>query len=127
MAMADVRYWFDPVCPFCWITSRWMTQVAELRSMTVDWRFISLRIINDDKDYTTHFPPHYERSHTGGLRLLRVCAAARERHGSGVVGELYGAYGAVSWEGGREGVRDRLDDLSERLGRERPPSHETFR
>lgn len=110
--MADVRYWFDPVCPFCWVTSRWVTQVAELRSMTVDWRFISLRIINADKDYATHFPPHYDRSHTGGLRLLRVCAAAREQHGPDVVGDLYTAYGAVSWEGERDGLRERLDELA---------------
>ena len=98
MAQYDLHFHFDPVCPFAWITSRWVTQVCRLREYTVDWRFISLRVINRDIDYPTHFPEGYEDSHNAGLRMLRVCAAARAAHGRDVVGPLYTAMGEAQWE-----------------------------
>jgi hypothetical protein len=92
-ASADIHFHFDPVCPFAWMTSRWVQEVVRQRPYEVDWRFISLRMLNDHIDYDAHFPPEYEQGHTAGLRLLRVCAAARERHGREVVGDLYTALG----------------------------------
>lgn len=68
----DIEFFWDPVCPFAWITSRWVTKVAEQSHFDVDWRFISLRLLNKDKDYATEFPPEYEFGHTAGLRMLRV-------------------------------------------------------
>jgi 2-hydroxychromene-2-carboxylate isomerase len=88
-----IHFHFDPVCPFAWLTSRWVRNVVDQRPMEVDWRFISLRLINEHVDYEAHFPPEYEQGHTAGLRMLRVCAAARERHGRDVVGDLYTALG----------------------------------
>ena len=44
--MTAVRFYFDPVCPFCWLTSKWLRTVAPQRDLTVDWRFISLRLLN---------------------------------------------------------------------------------
>ncbi|HEV7827106.1 MAG TPA: DsbA family protein [Mycobacteriales bacterium] len=85
----DVDFFFDPVCPFAWITSRWVVEVAERRELAVTWRFISLRLLNADKDYATHFPPGYTEGHTLGLRLLRVAAATREAAGNEAVGRLY--------------------------------------
>jgi hypothetical protein len=70
----DVRFYFDPVCPFAWMTSKWMRMVSGQRDYTVDWRFISLRLINSAIDYDSHFPAGYEEGHTSGLRLLRVAA-----------------------------------------------------
>jgi hypothetical protein len=64
------------------------------RDYTVDWRFISLRLLNADVDYDAQFPPEYEAGHTAGLRLLRVAARARAEHGREVVGRLYAAMGA---------------------------------
>lgn len=90
----DIHFHFDPVCPFAWLTSKWVRSVARQREYDVDWRFISLRLVNDHIDYDAHFPVGYEHGHTAGLRMLRVCAAARERHGRGVVGDLYAALGA---------------------------------
>ena len=52
----DIEFFWDPVCPFAWITSRWVHQVVAQRDYRVDWRFISLRLVNKDKDYETHFP-----------------------------------------------------------------------
>jgi 2-hydroxychromene-2-carboxylate isomerase len=39
--MRDVHFYFGPVCPFAWITSKWVRMVAAQRDYTVDWRFIS--------------------------------------------------------------------------------------
>ncbi len=92
--MADLDFYFDPVCPFAWMTSKWVREVARQRDYDVEWRFISLRIVNVEVDYAAHFPAGYERSHTAGLELLRVAAAVRHDHGGAAVGALYAAYGA---------------------------------
>ena len=91
---ADLHFYFDPVCPFAWMTSKWVRMVAAQRDYTVDWRFISLRMINSHIDYDSHFPAGYEDGHTAGLRLLRVAARARAEHGRAAVGPLYAAIGA---------------------------------
>jgi hypothetical protein len=93
MKDADIRFYFDPVCPFAWITSKWVRMVAAQRDYTVDWRFISLRLINAGIDYDSHFPAGYEEGHTSGLRLLRVAARARAEHGRAAVGPFYEAVG----------------------------------
>jgi hypothetical protein len=97
-ADADIRFYFDPVCPFAWMTSKWVRQVQARRDYTVDWRFISLRLLNSHIDYDAHFPPEYEAGHTAGLRLLRVAARARDEHGPAAVGALYAACGAHIFE-----------------------------
>ncbi|NDI00247.1 MAG: hypothetical protein EBY57_00285 [Actinobacteria bacterium] len=51
-----IEFFWDPVCPFAWLASRWIEEVRAETGLTVDWRFISLRLINKDKDYPTHFP-----------------------------------------------------------------------
>ena len=76
MTDADINFYFDPVCPFAWMTSKWVRMVAAQREYIVDWRFISLRLINSGIDYDSHFPAGYEEGHTSGLRLLRVAARA---------------------------------------------------
>jgi hypothetical protein len=65
--------------------------VAQQRDYAVDWRFISLRILNKDKDYDREFPPEYEAGHNAGLRLLRLAAAVREADGRQAMGPLYAA------------------------------------
>ena len=94
----DIEFFWDPVCPFAWITSRWVERVAAQREFTVDWRFISLRLINKQKDYATEFPPDYEFGHTAGLRMLRVAAAVREEIGRDALGPLVAAYGHSYWD-----------------------------
>ncbi len=94
MTTADIRFYFDPVCPFCWLTSKWIRMVQAERDLSVEWRFISLRLINSHIDYDAHFPPEYEAGHTAGLRLLRVAARAREEHGAAAVDVLQAALGA---------------------------------
>ena len=96
--MADLHFYFDPVCPFAWMTSRWVRTVAARREYDVDWRFISLRLLNAHVDYDSHFPPEYEAGHTAGLRLLRVAARTREEHGRAAVGTLYETLGRHVFE-----------------------------
>jgi 2-hydroxychromene-2-carboxylate isomerase len=95
---ADIEFYFDPVCPFCWMTSKWVRTVAAQREFTVDWRFISLRLINAEIDYDTHFPAGYETGHTAGLQLLRLAARARAEHGPEVIDRLYAAMGTAVFE-----------------------------
>jgi 2-hydroxychromene-2-carboxylate isomerase len=94
MSDADLRFYFDPVCQFAWMTSTWVRQVMAARAYSVEWRFISLRLINSHIDYEAHFPPEYEMIHTAGLRMLRVAARTRAEHGPGAVDTLQASFGA---------------------------------
>ncbi|MCW2893621.1 MAG: uncharacterized protein JWO75_3110 [Actinomycetia bacterium] len=95
---ADINFYFDPLCPFAWMTSKWVRKVVAQRDYTVDWRFISLRMLNANVDYGSHFPAGYEAGHTAGLRLLRVAARARAEHGRSAVGPLYEAIGTRAFD-----------------------------
>jgi 2-hydroxychromene-2-carboxylate isomerase len=98
----DLHFYFDPVCPFAWLTSKWVRTVAAQRNYSVDWRFISLRILNAHIDYASHFPPNYEDGHTAGLRLLRVAARVRAEHGREAIGPLYEAMGTRIFDTSRD-------------------------
>jgi 2-hydroxychromene-2-carboxylate isomerase len=100
----DLHFYFDPVCPFAWMTSRWVRMVAAQRDYRVDWRFISLRLLNANVDYATHFPEHYEDEHTAGLRLLRVFARVRSDHGRAAIEPLYSRIGARLFDTPRDGL-----------------------
>jgi hypothetical protein len=104
---ADVNFYFDPVCPFAWMTSKWLRMVTAQRNYTVEWKLISMRLINAEIDYDTHFPPGYEDGHTAGLRLLRVATRTRAEHGPDAVGQLYQAMGSHIFDANNEG--DRVD------------------
>ena len=114
MADADINFYFDPVCPFAWMTSKWVRLVQSQRDYSVDWRFISLRLINADVDYESHFPPEYEAGHAAGLRLLRVLHRARSEHGRDVVGPLYEAMGVRIFDSAPIGGSVRGDQLDPR-------------
>jgi hypothetical protein len=120
MSDADIHFYFDPVCPFAWMTSKWVRIVQAQRDYTVDWRFISLRVINAAIDYDRHFPAGYEAGHTAGLRLLRVAARTRAEHGRDAVGSLYAAMGTRIFDtaadpdqadGGYRGTRSFLEPV----------------
>lgn len=89
---ADLEFFFDPICPFAWITSRWVVEVSTMRDIEVEWRFIALAIVNEDTDYSK-FPPAYPALHGLGRRLLRVAAAARAEGGNDAVAAFYTAAG----------------------------------
>lgn len=116
MADADIHFYFDPVCPFCWMTSKWVRTVQAQRGYTVEWRFISLRLVNAGVDYDTQFPPEYEAGHMAGLRLLRMAARTRAEHGSDAVARLHTALGGHIFD--RDPVPDTAADHGYRGTRE---------
>ncbi len=106
---ADIDFFWDPVCPFAWITSRWIEKVAAQTGYKVEYRFISLRLLNKNKDYATEFPPEYEKGHTAGLRMLRVAAAVRADLGPDPIGAIVTAFGESYWDKPKgSGMRDHL-------------------
>ncbi len=84
----QVDFYFDPVCPWCWITSRWLVDVQGRRDLDVRWRSFSLFL----KNAPTPADSGYDR-YWSTLRALRVVEAARDRHGEDCVAELYTEYG----------------------------------
>ena len=94
----DLEFFFDPGCPFAWLTSRWATRVAELRDLRIGWRFISLQMINESRE---DLPEGYKTQQTKGTEFLRVCAAARAAVGNDAVGALYTGWGESLWYEGR--------------------------
>lgn len=108
----DLEFFFDPGCPFAWQTSVWIRRVAELRDLSIGWRFISLKIANEDKD----LPPAMVEAQERTYRYLRVAAEARARLGNAAVDELYRAWGERYWYTTGDGdVLERLGDASARM------------
>ncbi len=93
MTVPDLHFYFDPVCPFAWLTSKWVRIVARQRGYQVEWRFLSLRLLNAHRYPDAHNAESLEAGHTDGLRLLRVCAAARAHGGPDAVDRLYATLG----------------------------------
>lgn len=91
--MADLDFFFDPVCPWAWITSRWVTEVQALRNYDVSWKFISLKMINQDKMDYSSMPAGYKEVHAAGTSGLRVAAKARSAAGNDAVAKVYTALG----------------------------------
>lgn len=105
----DIEFFWDPICPFSWITSRWVAKVAAQRDFRIDWRFIALRLVNKDKDYATEFPPGYDEGHTAGLKVLRVAAAIRDELGRDALTPFVSTFGHSYWDSPKGGdLRDRL-------------------
>lgn len=96
---AELEFFFDPVCPFCWVTSRWVREVTRQRGLEVRWRPLSLAILNEDTGYEQRrkASPEYPDSHRRGLEMLRVVHAAREADGPERIGDLYSALGELVW------------------------------
>jgi 2-hydroxychromene-2-carboxylate isomerase len=96
-AMADVEFFFDPVCPFCWVTAGWVRNVRRERSLDVSWRPLSLRLLNESIGYEGR-PAAYPQVHQRGLEMLRVVVATRARHGAEAIDGLYASLGATVWD-----------------------------
>ena len=73
---ADLEFFFDPVCPWAWITSRWVVNVCDQRDYEVDWRFISLWILNED-NRQEWYTPQYRAGHYRGQQGLRIADSIR--------------------------------------------------
>ncbi|MER5767392.1 mycothiol-dependent nitroreductase Rv2466c family protein [Streptomyces sp. NPDC001985] len=81
-------FWFDPVCPYTWITSRWLIEVSRVRPVTIRWRVMSLSVLNEHRD--DHPEGEWEEYMWAPVR---VCAAVEERFGERALGALFTAMG----------------------------------
>jgi hypothetical protein len=88
-----VQFWFDPVCPWAWITSRWMLEVEKVRPVRTEWRIMSLAYLN----LTQHEGKGLSEDYLERMNLawgpVRVCAAAAKEKGPDILGPLYTALG----------------------------------
>ncbi|MGI5129843.1 disulfide bond formation protein DsbA [Pseudonocardia sp. CA-107938] len=109
---SKVDFWFDPACPMAWVTSRWMLDVASVRPIDLDFRVMSLAVLNEDRG---EGPEHDARM----KRLwgpVRVCIAAEVAHGVSVLPRLYSELGHRRHNAGRAFDRDVIVEALEAAG-----------
>lgn len=95
---ASVEMWFDPICPWAWLTSRWLMEVEQVRDIEVTWSVMSLAVLNEGRDLSTEYVARMERA-WGPVRV--IVGAARD-HGPKVIKPLFDAMGTRIHRGGQE-------------------------
>ncbi|GAA3296488.1 DsbA family protein [Arthrobacter citreus] len=110
-AAAKADFWFDPMCPFAWVTSRWMGEVEQVRDVSTTWHVMSLSVLNEGRD----LPEEYKKGMDAGWGPVRVIIAAQELHGDEYVKKLYDAMGTRIHIGGNKDfgvvIREALEEV----------------
>jgi 2-hydroxychromene-2-carboxylate isomerase len=105
-------FWFDPACPFAWITSRWILEVEKVRDIEVRWHVMSLAYLNQDKD----IPQDYRDFLANAWQPVRVCIAVEQQHGQDALAALYTALGTRRHVEGKELDRATITDALTEVG-----------
>lgn len=113
MSPSGVDLWVDPICPFAWMTSRWLLEVERVRPITVRFHIMSLSVLNHGRD---DLPEEYRDLLELGWGPVRVAIAAEQMHGSGVLRDLYAALGTRLHPQGREITRQLYLDALDEVG-----------
>lgn len=104
-------FWFDPLCPFAWITSRWILEVEQVRDIKVRWRVMSLAYLNQDNDISDE----YEALLAPAWGPVRVLIRVEQEHGNEALLPLYTALGTRIHPGGRDLADEGRDIVAESL------------
>ncbi|HZG04551.1 MAG TPA: disulfide bond formation protein DsbA [Streptomyces sp.] len=107
-------FWFDPICPWAWMTSRWMLEVEKLRPVEVRWHVMSLSVLNENR--LEELPQKYVDLLEVGWGPVRVLIAAEQKHGAEVLGPLYTAMGTRFHNQGRPKDRETIVDALTEVG-----------
>jgi Mycothiol-dependent nitroreductase Rv2466c len=105
--MPAVDFFFDPMCPWTWMTSRWINQVAPVRDLDITWRVFSLKYKAELAGRPT--PEAHAQRATAQWRGLRVIEAVRKAEGDAPIGRLYTVIGTFNHYD-RDFMLDRLDE-----------------
>jgi len=97
----NVQFWFDPLCPWAWITSRWMLEVEKVRPVTTQWKIMSLAYLNLVQHEGKGLSEEYVERMSRAWGPVRVCAAAAQQAGPEILGPLYTAIGTRLHNQGR--------------------------
>ena len=101
MSTDTVDFWFDPVCPWAWMTSRWIGEAERVRPISVSWHVMSLAVLNEGAEVDEEYRDLLAKA----WGPVRVITAAKELHGEGVVKVLYDAIGTRVHPAGEKDLR----------------------